>query len=33
MAGKGTQLFQLVPERSYSENFKRMVVREFERGT
>jgi len=32
MEGHGTPLFQLAPSKSYSENFKRMVVREFERG-
>jgi transposase-like protein len=32
MEGQGFPLFQLVPANFYSENFKRMVVREFELG-
>ena len=32
MEGQGFPLFQLVPAKSYSENFKRMVVKEFEQG-
>jgi len=33
MAGQGSPLFQLVPAKLYSENFKRMVVREYEGST
>jgi hypothetical protein len=32
MEGQGSTRFQLIPTETYSENFKRMVVREFERG-
>jgi transposase len=33
MEGHGSGRFQLIPTTTYSENFKRMVVREFERGS
>ena len=33
MEGQGFPLFQLNLAKSYSENFKRMVVREFEKGS
>jgi transposase len=33
MEGQGTTQFQLVPTNYYSENFKRTVVKEFERGS
>ena len=33
MEGQGSGRFQLIPAETYSENFKRMVVREFERGS
>lgn len=32
MEGHGSGRFQLIPSETYSENFKRMVVREFEQG-
>ena len=31
--GRGPTRFQLIPSETYCENFKRMVVREFERGS
>ena len=33
MEGQGTTQFQLVPTNYYSENFKRPVVKKFERGS